>query len=397
MSGEGSGRLGDLVVCSLEAWDDVWRRNQFLVEGLMRRNPSLRVLFVEPPHDLILGARARRLPPRPRLRRVGESGRLWALRPVKALPRLLGPGADRSLRRQLLRAARALRLDDPTLWVNDTTYAPLAAATGWPALYDVTDDWLLAPAPRRELARRERLEREILSEADEVVVCSPALARSRGAIRPVTLIPNGVDAEHFARPQPRPADLPASPVAVYVGTLHDERIDAGLVVEAAQELPELHLVLVGPDSLSADSRERLTACPNVLLLGPRPYASVPGYLQHADVLLVPHRVTPFTESLDPIKAYECLAVGTPTVATEVAGFRELGGAVTAVPRSAFAARIREALAAPGTREVRANQAIGWDARVRDFEAALLRASAGTHGRGARRRRGSRTPPPPPPG
>ena len=24
--------LGDVVVCSLEPWDDVWRRNQFLVD-----------------------------------------------------------------------------------------------------------------------------------------------------------------------------------------------------------------------------------------------------------------------------------------------------------------------------------------------------------------------------
>ena len=48
--------------------------------------------------------------------------------------------------------------------------------------------------------------------------------------------------------------------------------------------------------------------PNVHLLGARPYEDVPAYLQHADVVIVPHRVSPFTESLDPIKAYECLAI-----------------------------------------------------------------------------------------
>ena len=41
-------------------------------------------------------------------------------------------------------------------------------------------------------------------------------------------------------------------------------------------------------------------------------------------MIVPHLVNPFTESLDPIKAYECLAAGRPTVATPVAGFRDLG-------------------------------------------------------------------------
>ena len=48
--------MSDLVVCSLEPWDDVWRRNQFLVDGLLRRDPDLRVLFVEPPSDLVHGA-----------------------------------------------------------------------------------------------------------------------------------------------------------------------------------------------------------------------------------------------------------------------------------------------------------------------------------------------------
>ncbi len=49
---------------------------------------------------------------------------------------------------------------------------------------------------------------------------------------------------------------------------------------------------------------------------------VPGYLQHADVLVVPHLVTPFTDSLDPIKLYEYRAVGRPVVATPVAGVRD---------------------------------------------------------------------------
>ncbi len=41
-----------------------------------------------------------------------------------------------------------------------------------------------------------------------------------------------------------------------------------------------------------------------------------------DVCLTPHLVTPFTESLNPIKLWEYLAAGKPIVATPVAGFRE---------------------------------------------------------------------------
>ncbi len=62
--------------------------------------------------------------------------------------------------------------------------------------------------------------------------------------------------------------------------------------------------------------------PNVVCWARGPTADVPAYLQHADVVIVPHLVSPFTESLDPIKAHECLAIDTPTVATPVPGFRE---------------------------------------------------------------------------
>src|SRR5205814_7982737 len=137
---------------------------------------------------------------------------------------------------------------------------------------------------------------------------------------------------HFRRPRPRPADLPNGLVALYVGSLHEARLDVELVGDLARSLPQANIVLVGPNSLGAESRRLLSAETNVYLLGPRPYRDVPAYLQHAEVIIVPHRVTPFTESLDPIKAYECLADATPTVATHVAGFLEHRDALDPVGR-----------------------------------------------------------------
>jgi teichuronic acid biosynthesis glycosyltransferase TuaH len=361
--------VSDLVVCSLEPWDDVWRRNQVLVDGLLRRDPELRVLFVEPPSDLVHGVLHGQLPADPRLRRLRD--RLWALRPLKPLPRRAGSWADRALVAQVRRAARRLGFSQPTLWVNDSTYAPLAGKGGWPTLYDVTDDWLLTRASARELTRRRRLEEEMLRVAREVVVCSPTLVESRGRSRRVSLVPNGVDVDHFRLPRPRPADLPPYPTAVYVGTLHDERIDVPLVEDLARS-SGLTVVLVGPDALSAASRRALRLA-GVRLLGPRPYADVPAYLQHADVVIVPHLVTPFTESLDPIKAYECLAAGRPTVATPVAGFRGLDGAIDVVPREVFARAVDRALVE--RREAAAPpEGIDWEARVAAFESLLPHAA-----------------------
>lgn len=370
----GQAILYELIVCSLEAWDDVWRRNQFFVDALLRRNPQLRVLFVEPPADLFFDLRSRRIPTLPRLRSCSHDGRLRAFRPLKPLPRKAGPLADDVLLIQARLAARAVGFKRPTLWVNDVTYAPLIARTKWPSLYDVTDDWLLAPSLPREHERLRRLDELALEQADEVVVCSPALAASRGANRTVTLVPNGVDAAHFRRPRPRPGDLPEAPTAVYLGTLHDARIDVELVVELATTFPELKLVLVGPDALGVASHQMLEALPNLFLLGPRPYRDAPAYLQHADVVIVPHRVSDFSETLDPIKAYECMAIETPTVATPVAGFREHDndGVIVIASREDFTDRVEAALTHP--RQVhRPAVPLGWDVRAAAFQAALGRA------------------------
>jgi teichuronic acid biosynthesis glycosyltransferase TuaH len=187
----------------------------------------------------------------------------------------------------------------------------------------------------------------------------------------VSLISNAVDVEHFRRPRPRPLDLPGAPVAVYVGTLHESRLDVDLVVAVARELPAVDVLLVGPDALKPRSRKALGDLDNVSLLGARPYDDVPAYLQHADVIIVPHRVTPFTDSLDPIKAYECIAVGTPTVATPVAGFRELHRFVTLAERESFTAAVEAAFAEPRPKTLQATPAT-WGDRAREFERVLLR-------------------------
>jgi glycosyltransferase involved in cell wall biosynthesis len=370
------GGLSELVVCSLEPWDEIWRRNQFLVDELLRRNPRLRVLYVEPPADPLFDLAQRRRPALPRLHKLAADGRLKAFRPLKPLPRKLGTLADAALLQQVRLAVRLVGFSRPVLWFNDVSYAPLLERTRWASLYDVTDDWLLAPFPPRELERLRQLDALALARVDEVVVCSSVLASSRGQTRPVALIPNGVDVGHFRRPRSRPADLPAAPTAVYVGSLHDARVDVELVAELAEALPQLRVTLVGPDSLGRESHEVLARHSNVHLLGAKPYVDVPAYLQHADLVIVPHRVSSFTEALDPIKAYECLAIETPTVATPVAGFRIHADQLHVVDRKAFPDLVRRLLAGPPSRaSARIVEGVSWRERAAAFEAVLRAASA----------------------
>ncbi|WP_022882149.1 glycosyltransferase [Gryllotalpicola ginsengisoli] len=318
-----------LVVCSLEDWNEVWRRNQYLVDALLGADDALEVLFVEPPTDPLHTALHGQVPrPARGLRTVpGYGGRLRTLQPVKWLPRQLGPMTDAGLRSAVMRAVARLGWRDPVLWVNDPGYAELVAVTGWRALYDITDDWAVADRSPREHARLRAADAALLERCAEVVVCSVGLAARKGAVRDVVLVPNAVDSQRYRRPAPRPPDLPVGAVALYVGTLHEDRLDVDLVVATARRLAAAGatVALLGPNALSADNTARLDAEPGIRLLGSRPRDAVPAYLQHAHALIVPHVLDDFTDSLDPLKLYEYLAVRRPIVSTSVAGFRELRG------------------------------------------------------------------------
>ena len=336
----------DLVITSLEAWDGVWRRNQHLVAGLLRRDADLRVLFVEPATDPLhaalgagqprLGRGLRQSPPVDGIRPEA----LWLLEPTKWLPRRVDRRVDERWARQVLRATRSMGMTEPLLWVNDPTGSLLVEATPWPSLYDVTDDWTLAERAAAETDRIVAQEHVLLARCEEVVVCSPALAASKGADRDVTLVPNGVDTAAYRVVRDRPTDLPDGRCAVYVGTLHGDRLDLDLCAATARALAGSgHLVLVGPDALVPEQRGRLEAA-GVVLLGARPSTDVPAYVLHADVLVVPHVVTPFTDSLDPIKLYEYQASGRPVVSTPVAGFRDVDDPlVTVAGQETFTAAV----------------------------------------------------------
>ncbi len=338
-----SPRPFDVICLSLEPWDDVWRRNQHLASELLALRPSLRLLFVGNPVDITWSLRQGHLPALSPLRTVGDTGRLWAMTPRKWLPRRIWPKGDQALFRQVRTAGRRLGFVRPVLWINDSTYAPFVSETGWASVYDVTDDWLLGEGVGREMDRQHRNDAQMLREATEVVVCSPALVKTRGRLRPTHLIPNGVDLDHLRTPVGRPEDLPGGPIVLYQGTLTEGRMDIDLCITLARALSgRATLVFVGPNSLSREVSDQLVGA-GAVVLGARPYAVLPGYLQHADVLVVPHQNTPFVESLDPIKAREFVALGRPVVATPVAGFRDLDPPITVASREDFTEAVRNVL------------------------------------------------------
>ena len=172
-------RGNEIILASLEPWDDVWRRNQFLVRELVEADSATRLLWVEPAHDVLHAVRSGvgRTRPRGRLVPLPGSQQITLFQPTKLLPRRVWPWTDRDLSRQVRRAANQLGLVDPVLWLNDPSLTPLTGETAWPVVYDITDDWLDAEGTDRNLWRLREYETTLLRRANRVVVHVPEHCR----------------------------------------------------------------------------------------------------------------------------------------------------------------------------------------------------------------------------
>lgn len=323
-----------LVFVSLEDWDEIWRRNQFVCRELTQR--GWEILFVEPAADWSAGLRLReweQFSRRPMWSPQGMPG-IRVVRPVKLLPKShdWGEALNRRLwMKCVVGVLRRLNWVKPALWVNNQLLWPVAAQREhWAhVLYDVTDDWSTAGGTEAWLAQVRRDDAAMADVADEIVVCSDALAQARQERwgQKLTLVANGVDLAHFEKVDTSTvaADLMALPDAelrlCYSGTAHPDRLDVDLIAAIAGARPQWSWVFIGPNHMGEADQLKL-AMPNITFLGPRPYADLPSYLAGVDVCVTPHRVTAFTESLNPIKLWEYLAVGHPIVSTQVAGFRD---------------------------------------------------------------------------
>lgn len=182
-------------------------------------------------------------------------------------------------------------------------------------------------SPARTLYRATDLYHSMLNDATVLTAERRALRETAGFVatsQPVyehlkslapgrsgIVVENGVDLEHFMRPQPPPAEygIVRGPKAVYVGAL-DGRFDFAAIQSLASSHPELTIFLIGPQEGTVKP-----SGPNIRLLGSRPYEQVPAYLQHADIGLLPLSAHSANRGRSPMKIYEYGAAGLPVIAS----------------------------------------------------------------------------------
>ncbi len=219
-------------------------------------------------------------------------------------------------------SAAASELPARVVWAFAYNLPEKAALADARLAYDVIDHLDVFPHPERVLRHNQE---RALGEADAVFAVSrPLLEEVRARREDAAYLPNGVEFARFAA-EPDPAAIPEEitrsrsrgrPSAGYVGALA-RWVDSDLLVALAELRPDWDFFIVG-EALD-ESFERLESArpSNLILLGPRPYASIPSILSALDAGLVPFRLGPEGANASPIKLYEYLAAGLPVLATPI--------------------------------------------------------------------------------
>ena len=211
--------------------------------------------------------------------------------------------------------------------------------------------------------------------ANGLLAVSGALARDMAAMgmpgERIAVHHTGVDLDVF-RPRDRTAAKAAlgvtGPLLLCVGYLIARKGQA-LAVEALRDLPGATLMIVGDGPARADLETQIAAAGlhgRVRMTGALPHAALPPLFAAADLMVLPSAA----EGLANVWV-EALACGTPVIACQAGGVREVidrpeAGRIVARTPEAIAAAARELLADPPPAEaVRACAArFTWEANAR---------------------------------
>ena len=239
------------------------------------------------------------------------------------------------------------------------------------AVYICMDDFLHLPSATPEMIGP--LEERLLDRVEAVVCTAKSLTLTKVPRSGRTYyLPQGVNYDHFSTPRPVPAELSAlpRPLIGFAGGV-SACCDLEMIHDLALAHPRASVVLVGPISVDV-STLRL---PNVHLLGPRPYADLPAWVQAFDVGLIPYVLNDWTRAVDPLKLLEYLAAGIPVVTTDIPEVLKYRHAVAvAANRTEFGAAVAGALSVRDPAARARGQAVArehtWESRAAEFVAIL---------------------------
>jgi teichuronic acid biosynthesis glycosyltransferase TuaH len=235
----------------------------------------------------------------------------------------------------------------PVLVSCHPVLAAVADRAAWAdVVYYGWDDWMAYPPFGHAKALFSYSYAQMAARDVNVIGVTQAIVDRIGAPRG-SVVPNGISAADYekVRPLPRWFTELTHPIALYAGSL-EERVDVTAVDECARDLPDWTFVLVGHLGSPA-LFARLQGRPNVFVRGLEPRPSVLAMMTESDVCLIPHRRTPMSVAMSPLKLYEYLGAGAPVVATDLPPIRGVSDRCLLVePGSPLAPAVLAAAALP---------------------------------------------------
>jgi beta-glucosidase/6-phospho-beta-glucosidase/beta-galactosidase len=306
-----------IVHCHLR-WDFVWQRPQQFLSRLSKKH---RILFAEGPilvnEDITPYYTLKEAPNYPNvtiMQTYFPASRFQDGRWVDA-ERLRLVKEATSTSKEL-----AGKFNNPVQWFYD----PMAVCAFAGQLdeiatvYDCMDQLSQFKFAPPELIERERL---LLEQADVVFAGGRKMWEDKSLYNPnCHFYGCGVDVAHFSKARQEETALPedlaaiSGPVLGYFGVV-DERLDYDLIARLADENPNWSIAMVGPTA-KVDPKQ-LPQRPNLHWLGGRDYQQLPSYTKGFDLALMPFARNEATEYINPTKALEYMATGTPIVSTDV--------------------------------------------------------------------------------
>lgn len=195
-------------------------------------------------------------------------------------------------------------------------------------IYDVMDDFLEFPAIKENSRYVEfvKLQESILIGRANLVICSAnslkAKLQSRyNIIKDYKLIKNGIhiDTEQGSRPYVNSefeALHSSFKIATYIGAI-SEWFDFNSVITALDVYSNLVICLFGPKDAQIPEHPRLK------YFGIIKHEEVFDLMQKSDVLIMPFIVTELIKTVNPVKLYEYISSGKPSIAVRYKEIEEL--------------------------------------------------------------------------
>lgn len=190
---------------------------------------------------------------------------------------------------------------------------------GWTVLYDCRDDW--EEFSKVDMARwfDFRVEKELVSSVDATLCVSRPLVEKMSALAPgrrVELMPNAVESDflpegyrHQPEREPR--------VIGYFGHLASAWFDWDAFKQIAECCPNYRFEVIGHSA-----PEGLHLPENIELLGPKPWHLLHQYASRWSAAVIPFKIGPLADGVDPIKIYEYLSFGLPVVSFRMPQIRD---------------------------------------------------------------------------